>query len=162
MSLLAVSWKSCTLENISRMAEQPSGIQSAADMARTYPRDMTGYGRQPPAAQWPDNAAICVQFVLNYEEGGENNVIHGDAGSEAFLSEIVGAASWAGQRHWNMESIYEYGAKAGFWRLWRIFTSRNVPVTVYGVTTALARSPEQVAAMKEASDELDFEGIIGC
>lgn len=124
---------------------------SAADMASSYPRDMRGYGRQPPAAQWPEGAAVCVQFVLNYEEGGENNIIHGDAGSEAFLSEIVGAASWVGQRHWNMESIYEYGAKAGFWRLWRMFTSRNMPVTVYGVTTALARSPEQLAAMKEAS-----------
>jgi hypothetical protein len=136
------------------MAENPletPGSPSVADMARSYPRDMHGYGRHPPAAQWPENAAICVQFVLNYEEGGENNVLHGDAGSEAFLSEIVGAASWPGQRHWNMESIYEYGAKAGFWRLWRMFTSRNLPVTVYGVTTALARSPEQVAAMKEAS-----------
>jgi peptidoglycan/xylan/chitin deacetylase (PgdA/CDA1 family) len=122
---------------------------SAAEMARSYPRDMRGYGRKPPTAQWPDNAAICVQFVVNYEEGGENNIIHGDAGSEAFLSEIVGAASWPGQRHWNMESIYEYGAKSGFWRLWRMFTSRSVPVTVYGVTTALARSPDQVAAMKE-------------
>jgi peptidoglycan/xylan/chitin deacetylase (PgdA/CDA1 family) len=120
-------------------------------MASSYPRDMRGHGRNPPAAQWPENAAICVQFVLNYEEGGENNVLHGDAGSEAFLSEIVGAASWPGQRHWNMESIYEYGARAGFWRLWRLFTSRNMPVTVYGVTSALARSPEQVAAMKEAS-----------
>ena len=128
-----------------------SSPQSAADMARSYQRDMRGHGRTPPAAQWPENAAVCVQFVLNYEEGGENNVIHGDAGSEAFLYEIVGAASWPGQRHWNMESIYEYGARAGFWRLWRMFTSRNMPVTVYGVTSALARSPEQVAAMKEAS-----------
>lgn len=128
-----------------------SSSQSAADMASSYPRDMRGYGREPPAAQWPENAAVCVQFVVNYEEGGENNILHGDAGSEAFLSEIVGAASWPGQRHWNMESIYEYGAKAGFWRLWRMFTSRSLPVTVYGVATALARSPEQVAAMKEAS-----------
>lgn len=138
------------------MAEKRSRLETpdapiASEMARSYPRDMLGYGRQPPAAQWPDDAAVCVQFVLNYEEGGENNILHGDAGSEAFLSEIVGAASWPGQRHWNMESIYEYGAKAGFWRLWRMFTSRNMPVTVYGVTTALARSPEQVAAMKEAS-----------
>ena len=82
-----------------------------------------------------------MQFVVNYEEGGENNVLHGDAASEAFLSEIVGAQPWPGQRHWNMESIYEYGARAGFWRLWRMFTERRVPVTVYGVATALARNP---------------------
>jgi peptidoglycan/xylan/chitin deacetylase (PgdA/CDA1 family) len=104
-----------------------------------YPRDMRGYGRTPPDPQWPGGAKICVQFVVNYEEGGENNILHGDAASEAFLSEIVGAAAWPGQRHWNMESIYEYGARAGFWRLWRMFTARRMPVTVFGVATALAR-----------------------
>ena len=83
----------------------------------SYPRDMLGYGKSPPDVIWPDNAAIAVQFVLNYEEGGENCILHGDEGSEAFLSEIVGAASWLEKRHWNMESIYEYGARAGFWRL---------------------------------------------
>ena len=85
-----------------------------------YPRDMIGYGATPPDPQWPGGARIAVQIVLNYEEGGENNILHGDAASEAFLSEIVGAAQWPGQRHWNMESIYEYGARAGFWRLHRM------------------------------------------
>jgi urate oxidase len=120
---------------------------------------MRGYGRTPPDPRWPGGAKIAVQFVVNYEEGGENAVIHGDAASEAFLSEIVGAAPWAGQRHMNMESIYEYGARAGFWRLWRMFTERQMPVTVYGVATALERSPEQVAAMKEADWEIASHGL---
>jgi putative urate catabolism protein len=124
-----------------------------------YPRDMRGYGRNPPDPRWPGGARVCVQFVLNYEEGGENNILHGDPHSEAFLSEIVGSTNWPGQRHWNMESVYEYGARAGFWRLWRLFTSRRVPVTVYGVATALARSPEQVAAMKEAGWEIASHGL---
>jgi len=124
-----------------------------------YDRNMRGYGATPPDAQWPGGAKIAVQFVLNYEEGGENAVIHGDAASEAFLSEIVGAAAWPGQRHWNMESIYEYGARAGFWRLHRLFTGAGVPVTVYGVATALARAPEQVAAMKEAGWEIASHGL---
>lgn len=124
-----------------------------------YPRDLKGYGRVTPNPHWPGEAYVAVQFVLNYEEGGENNILHGDAASEAFLSEIVGAQAWPGQRHWNMESIYEYGARAGFWRLWRLFTSRHVPVTVYGVATALQRSPEQVAAMKEADWEIASHGL---
>lgn len=124
-----------------------------------YPRDMTGFGRHPPDPNWPGRARICVQFVVNYEEGGENNVLHGDPHSEAFLSEIVGAANWPGQRHWNMESIYEYGARAGFWRLWRLFTSRQIPVTVYGVATALMRGREQVAAMQEAGWEIASHGL---
>jgi putative urate catabolism protein len=124
-----------------------------------YPRDLAGYGRTTPDPQWPGKARIAVQFVMNYEEGGENCLLHGDAGSEAFLSEIVGAAAWPGQRHMNMESIYEYGARQGFWRLWRMFTARKMPVTVYGVTTALARSPEQVAAMKEARWEIASHGL---
>ncbi len=124
-----------------------------------YPRDMIGYGPTPPIAIWPAEAKIAVQIVVNYEEGGENNVLHGDAASEAFLSEIVGAAAWPGQRHWNMESIYEYGARAGFWRLHRLLTSLNVPATVYGVATALARSPEQVAAMKAADWEIASHGL---
>ena len=124
-----------------------------------YPRDMHGYGENPPNPQWPGHASIAVQFVLNYEEGGENCVLHGDAASEAFLSEIVGAAPWPGQRHWNMESIYEYGARAGFWRLHRLLTSKNVPVTVYGVATALDRSPAQVAAMLEAGWEIASHGL---
>ncbi len=124
-----------------------------------YPRDMRGYGRNPPDPRWPGEAKVCVQFVLNYEEGGENNILHGDPHSEAFLSEIVGATNWPGQRHWNMESIYEYGARAGFWRLWRLFTRRQVPVTVYGVATALSRSPDQVAAMREAQWEIASHGL---
>jgi len=86
-------------------------------MTTDYPRDLTGYGQHPPNAAWPNNAAIALQFVINYEEGGENCILHGDESSEAFLSEIVGAAPWPGQRHMNMESIYEYGSRSGFWRL---------------------------------------------
>jgi OHCU decarboxylase len=126
---------------------------------KRYDRDMRGHGPTPPAADWPGGARIAVQFVVNYEEGGENNILHGDAASEAFLSEIVGAAAWPGQRHWNMESIYEYGARAGFWRLHRMFTERAMPVTVYGVATALARSPEQVAAMLDADWEIASHGL---
>ncbi|WP_367119354.1 allantoinase PuuE [Yoonia sp.] len=122
-----------------------------------YPRDMIGHGATPPDPAWPGGARIAVQIVLNYEEGGENNILHGDAASEAFLSEIVGAAAWPGQRHWNMESIYEYGARAGFWRLHRLMS--ELPVTVYGVATALARSPEQVAAMKDADWEIASHGL---
>ena len=124
-----------------------------------YPRDMRGYGANPSDPKWPGNARVAVQFVLNYEEGGENCVLHGDAASEAFLSDIPGAAQWPGQRHWNMESIYEYGARAGFWRLHRLFTGANIPVTIYGVATALARSPEQVAAMKDAGWEIASHGL---
>ncbi|GKY89207.1 allantoinase PuuE [Sinisalibacter aestuarii] len=122
-----------------------------------YPRDMIGYGAEPPFADWPGGAKIAVQIVLNYEEGGENNILHGDAASEAFLSEITGARPWPGQRHWNMESIYEYGARAGFWRLHRLLG--RLPVTVYGVATALARAPEQVAAMKAAGWEIASHGL---
>ena len=124
-----------------------------------YPRNMLGYGETPPDPQWPGGANIAVQFVVNYEEGGENCILHGDAASEGFLSEIVGATPWPGQRHWNMESIYEYGARAGFWRLHRLFTSRGVPVTVYGVATALQRSPLQVKAMQEAGWEIASHGL---
>lgn len=124
---------------------------------KRYPRDMTGYGQDVPQANWPDGARIAVQIVLNYEEGGENNILHGDAASEAFLSEITGAAPWPGQRHWNMESIYEYGARAGFWRVHRLL--KDAPITVYGVATALARAPEQVAAMKAAGWEIASHGL---
>lgn len=124
-----------------------------------YPRNMIGYGANPPDAAWPGGAKIAVSLVLNYEEGGENCVLHGDAASEAFLSDIAGAAMWPGQRHWNMESIYEYGARAGFWRLHRLFTGLNIPVTIYGVASALARSPEQVAAMKAAGWEIASHGL---
>jgi OHCU decarboxylase len=125
----------------------------------TYPRDLVGYGRTPPHARWPNNARIAVQFVINYEEGGENCILHGDAASEAFLSEIVGAAAWPGQRHMNMESIYEYGSRAGYWRLWRMFTERQMPVTVFGVATALARHRDIVASMTEAGWEIATHGL---
>ncbi len=124
-----------------------------------YPRDFRGHGAKTPAADWPGGARIAVSFVLNYEEGGENCLLHGDSASEAFLSEIVGAAPWPGQRHWNMESIYDYGARAGFWRLYRLFTNANTPVTVYGVATALARAPEQVEAMQAANWEIASHGL---
>jgi OHCU decarboxylase len=124
-----------------------------------YPRDMHGAGQTPPLVSWPNRAKIAVQFVINYEEGGENCLLHGDAASEGFLSEIVGAAQWPGQRHWNMESIYEYGARAGFWRLHRLFTKMDIPVTVYGIAIALERSPAQVAAMQDAGWEIASHGL---
>jgi OHCU decarboxylase len=127
-------------------------------MSEAYPRDMVGYGRTPPFADWPGGARIALQFVVNYEEGGENNILHGDAASEAFLSEIIGAAPWPGMRHMNMESIYEYGARAGFWRLHRLFTERDAPVTVFAVATAMARNPGVVAAMNEAGWEIATHG----
>jgi chitin deacetylase len=124
-----------------------------------YPRNLLGYGASPPDAQWPGGARIAVSLVLNYEEGGENSILHGDAASEAFLSDSAGAVPWPGQRHWNMESLYDYGARAGFWRLHRLFTGRGLPVTVYGVATALARNPEQVAAMQSADWEIASHGL---
>ncbi len=124
-----------------------------------YPRDFRGYGADRPDAAWPGGAKIAVSVVLNYEEGGENNILHGDGGSEAFLSDIAGAAPWPGQRHWNMESLYDYGARAGFWRLHRLFTGMDIPVTVFGVTTALARNPEQLAAMIAAGWEIASHGL---
>ena len=127
-------------------------------MSDTYPRDLHGYGRNPPDPKWPDDARVAVQFVINYEEGAENCILHGDPASESFLSEIVGARPLPGDRNMNMESIYEYGSRAGFWRLHRIFTSRDVPVTVYGVAMALERNPEAVAAMNEARWEIASHG----
>jgi OHCU decarboxylase len=124
-----------------------------------YPRNLTGYGANPPQVTWPEGARVTISLVLNYEEGGENCLLHGDAQSEAFLSDIAGAQPWPGQRHWNMESLYDYGARAGFWRLHRLFTRLGLPVTVYGVATALARSPEQVAAMKAAGWEIASHGL---
>lgn len=123
-----------------------------------YPRDLCGYGERPPDARWPDGARLAVQFVINYEEGAENCVLHGDTASEAFLSEIVGAQPIHAQRHMNMESIYEYGARAGFWRLRRLFTEREMPVTVFGVAMALQRNPAVVAAMQAANWEIASHG----
>ena len=126
---------------------------------RIYPRDMHGYGAVGPEVVWPEGASVAVQIVVNYEEGGENCILHGDSASEAFLSEIVGADPWPGLRHWNMESIYEYGARSGFWRLHRLLEDFQVPVTVFGVATALARSPAQVAAMIAADWEIASHGL---
>jgi len=123
-----------------------------------YPRDMRGYGQHPPDANWPGGARTALQFVINYEEGGENCVLHGDSASEAFLSEIVGAQPVEGARHMNMESLYEYGSRAGFWRLHRLFTRNSVPVTVFGVAMALERNPDAVAAMRAAGWEIASHG----
>ena len=106
-----------------------------------YPRDLTGYGPSPPKAAWPGDARVALQFVLNYEEGGESSILHGDAASEAFLSEIVGAQAWEGQRHMSMESIYEYGSRVGVWRLLDLFRNRQIPITVFAVAMALDRNP---------------------
>jgi putative urate catabolism protein len=124
-----------------------------------YPRDLIGYGRNPPDPRWPNGARIAVQFVINYEEGGERNVLHGDGTSEAFLSDVLGAVPWPNQRHMNVESMYEYGSRAGFWRLWRLFSERRLRVTVFGIATALARNPEAVAAMREADWEIASHGL---
>jgi putative urate catabolism protein len=123
-----------------------------------YPRNLIGYGRNTPDPKWQNNARVAVQFVINYEEGGENCILHGDQASEAFLSEIVGAAPFMGLRHMNMESCYEYGSRAGFWRLHRLFGERNIPVTVYGIAMALERNPEVVAAMLELDWEIASHG----
>ncbi len=128
-------------------------------MNTEYPRDLIGYGRTPPDPKWPGGAKIAVQFVMNYEEGGENCILHGDAASEAFLSEIVGAEPWPNQRHMNMESIYEYGSRSGFWRLWRLFRAYDIPITVYAVAMALSRNPQAVAAMKELDWEIASHGL---
>ncbi|MBZ8182369.1 allantoinase PuuE [Oscillatoria salina IIICB1] len=127
-------------------------------MSAPYPRDLIGYGRNPIDPQFPGNARLALQFVINYEEGGENCVLHGDMASEAFLSEIIGAKPLPGMRHMNIESMYEYGSRAGFWRLHRLFTERNIPVTVYGVAMALERNPEAVAAMIESDWEIASHG----
>jgi len=124
-----------------------------------YPRDFRGHGPDAPDPRWPQGAKVAVSLVLNHEEGGENCLLHGDAQSEAFLSDIAGAQPWPGQRHWNMESLYDYGARAGFWRLHRLFVRRGLPVTVFGVATALARNPEQVAAMVEAGWDIASHGL---
>ena len=125
----------------------------------SYPRDMVGYGNNRPTVTWPGGAKVAVQFVLNYEEGGENCVLHGDAASEAFLSDIIGASPIAGQRNMNMESMYEYGSRAGFWRIHRLFSERGLPLTIFGVTMAMARNPEAVLAMLEADWEIASHGL---
>jgi len=126
--------------------------------ADDYPRDMVGYGPNPPHPQWPGGANIAVQFVLNYEEGAENNALHGDAASETFLSEMVGAQAFP-NRHMSMESLYEYGSRAGLWRGLRVFDRRGLPLTIFGVAMALARNPQAVAAFLERGDEIACHGL---
>lgn len=123
-----------------------------------YPRDLIGYANQIPQANWPGGARIAVQFVLNYEEGGENCVLHGDPASETFLSEIIGARAYEGVRHPSMESIYEYGSRAGFWRIYKLFHERHIPITIFGVAMALERNPAAVEAMLEAGFEICSHG----
>ena len=128
-------------------------------LERQYPRDMRGYGENTPDPKWPGNAKVAVQFVVNYEEGGENNILHGDAASEAFLSEIVGAQALMGVRHYNMESIYEYGSRAGFWRLLRIFKRYNMKFTCYAVATALEKNMDVVHALQREGMEIASHGL---
>ena len=127
-------------------------------MTAAYPRDLIGYGANPPHAHWPGGARVAVQLVLNYEEGGENNVLHGDRASETFLSEIIGAQAFE-MRHLSMESIYEYGSRAGFWRIMRELERRAIRVTIFGVSMALERNPEAVAAMIEGDHEIACHGL---
>ncbi len=127
------------------------------DTTQSYPRDLAGYGPKPPHAQWPDQARVAVQFVLNYEEGSENCVLHGDAGSEQFLSEMFNPASFP-DRHISMEGIYEYGSRTGVWRILREFEQRGLPLTVFGVSMALERHPELTAAFVELGHEIACHG----
>ena len=132
--------------------------QPVYDATAAYPRDLKGYGRNPPHAQWPSQARVAVQFVLNYEEGGENSVLHGDAGSEQFLSEMFNPAAYP-DRHISMEGIYEYGSRAGVWRLLREFEKRKLPLTVFGVATALQKCPEVLAAFQELGYDIACHGL---
>lgn len=130
-------------------------MQNPYDPARSgYPRDLVGYGAAPPHPHWPGDAKVAVQIVLNYEEGGENSILHGDAGSEAYLTEVVGTSSWQGMRNHSVESQYEYGSRAGFWRIHRLLAGRNIPITVYAVTMALARNPAAAQAMVASGWEI--------
>ena len=135
-------------------------VKSARRIASppAYPRDLVGYGRNPPHARWPGHARIALQFVLNYEEGGENSVLHGDKGSEQFLSDIIGAPAYPA-RHMSMESLYEYGSRAGVWRVVREFEKRKLPLTVFGVSMALERNPELTAAFVELGHEIACHGL---
>ncbi len=126
---------------------------------KRYPRDLIGYGAELPHPQWPGNARVAVQFVINYEEGGESSVLHGDPASEAFLSEIIGALPFQGARHMSMESIYEYGSRVGVWRLLDLFRERQVPITVFAVATALARHPKVAEAALKDGHEICSHGL---
>ncbi|MEI6722584.1 MAG: allantoinase PuuE [Betaproteobacteria bacterium] len=127
--------------------------------AATYPRDLVGYGAKPPDPKWPGRARIALQFVLNYEEGGENSVLHGDAASETFLSEIVGAQAFVGQRHMSMESLYEYGSRVGVWRMLKLFRHYNIPLTIFAVAMAMERNPAVVEAFMQAGHEIANHGL---
>jgi len=128
------------------------------DTYSEYPRDLVGYGRNPPHARWPGGARVALQFVLNYEEGGENCVLHGDPTSETFLSEIIGAQAFP-MRHMSMESLYEYGSRAGLWRVLRLFEDRGLPLTVFAVAMALRRHPEAASAFRELGHEIACHGL---
>jgi putative urate catabolism protein len=127
-------------------------------MMGDYPRDMVGYGANPPDPKWPDDARVALQIVVNYEEGAENAVLHGDPASETFLSDIIGAAPFEGRRHMSMESLYEYGSRAGFWRLMRLFEERGLPVTMFAVGMALERHPDAARAMVALGHEVASHG----
>ena len=126
-------------------------------MSKKYPRDMIGYGSKEPQVIWPNNAKLALQIVLNYEEGGENNILHGDKNSETFLSEIIGAQAFK-NRHINMESMYEYGSRRGFWRLHKLFQEKKIPITIFGVAMALERNPEVCEAIKNGNYEIACHG----
>ena len=133
--------------------------RSKRALAATYPRDLVGYGATPPDPKWPGRARIALQFVLNYEEGGENSVLHGDAASETFLSEIVGAQAFVGQRHMSMESLYEYGSRVGVWRMLKLFRRYNIPLTIFAVAMAMERNPAVVEAFMQAGHEIANHGL---
>lgn len=139
------------------MPDSSRELDKSGEPSTEYPRDMAGYGESPPKVSWPGNARLAVQFVINYEEGGENSVLHGDEASETFLSEISGARPYPA-RHLSMESLYEYGSRAGFWRLHRLFNEFSFPVTVYGIAMALERNPEAVQAMLASDWEIASHG----
>ena len=126
-------------------------------MSKKYPRNMIGYGSKEPKVVWPNNAKLALQIVLNYEEGGENNILHGDKHSETFLSEIIGAQAFK-NRHINMESMYEYGSRRGFWRLHKLFQEKKIPITIFGVAMALERNPEVCEAIKNGNYEIACHG----
>jgi peptidoglycan/xylan/chitin deacetylase (PgdA/CDA1 family) len=127
-------------------------------VSEAYPRDLIGHGAKPPQANWPGGARIALQFVLNYEEGGENSVLHGDAESEAFLSEIIGAQPVVGARHMSMESIYEYGSRVGVWRMLDLFRRHDTPLTIFGIAMALERHPAVVDAFLKDGHEIASHG----
>jgi len=136
----------------------PSGVEGS-DMNDHYPRDMIGYGGKPPHANWPVGAKVAVQFVLNYEEGGENAILHGDEASETFLSEIIGARAFVGKRHMSMESIYEYGSRAGVWRILDLFRQQEIPITVFGVASAMEKHPAVIEQALKDGHEICSHGL---